>query len=167
MIRHILALMATVILAGCGMATNLRGPAELGVPEAIGDWTVSNVTSIPGTDFGNTMAEFASVFLEAAGATSTTGTWATFEVRDGGVLVTRVDAFRVIGAGPEAMWRGADAIGFGDAAIEGTTPAGWDLRRMGDGSGWIAVRNDRLFTFSGGPPGPTSGQVQRFLESLK
>jgi YD repeat-containing protein len=95
------------------------------------------------------------------------GTWADFTVRDADGVVTHVNGFRVIGAKPDAMWKGADGIGIADISTVAITPGGWDLRRWGDNGAWIAVRGDRLFTFPGGELAPTRDQVQTFLDALE
>jgi hypothetical protein len=166
--RHLVALVATILVAGCSAVPHAPGPADLGVPAAIGDWAMSDVTPDPQTDVGKVIGEFTSTFMDAAGATPATGAWAWFEVRDaGGVLVTKVDGYRVIGVEPDALWRGADRIGFTDLSPVAVTTGGWDLRHVSDGDGWIAVRGDRLFAFSGGPPEPTRDEVQRFLDAVR
>ena len=165
--RHFVGLVVTTSLRGAAWCLTTPASTTSECPPRSATWTVGDVTPDPQSDFGKGIAEFASVFMDAAGATATTGVWRWFEVRDaGGVLVTKVDGYQVAGATPDALWRGADGIGFTNLAPAGTTSGGWDLRRVTDGGGWIAVRGDRLFDFSGGP-GPTQDQVQRFLEALR
>jgi len=164
--RSIGAWLAMVLVAGCGVFAPASGLDGLGVSASVGGWTVTVTTPDPKTDFGQTLAGVADVFFEAAGATPATGTWATYRMTDGRGFFMSVDGYRVNGAVPEAMWRGAQGI-----SIEGTSPVvitagGWDLRHWGDEKAWVAVRGDRLFTLPGGPLGPTLEQVRTFLDGL-
>jgi hypothetical protein len=161
--RQIVVVLAAVLVVGCAL---VPGPDDLGVPGQIGDWTAVNSTPDPKTDAGQLSADVASDFIEAAGGTSATGAWADFTVRDADGVVTHVYGYHVIGAKPDAMWRGADGIGISDISTVAITPGGWDLRRWGDNGAWIAVEDDRLFIFPGGQLAPTRDQVQTFLEAL-
>jgi hypothetical protein len=164
--RLIVAMLASVLVAGCAVVPHAPGSADLGVPAAIGNWTVRDDTPDPKTDAGQMWADFAWDFIEAAGGTTATGAWATFTVRDADGVVTHVDGYRVIGARPDAMWGGADGVGIAGISTVAITPGGWDLRHWGDNGAWIAVRDDRAFTFPGGQLAPTRDQVQTFLDAL-